>query len=259
MATVARRVRILQDRLGLRPDGVIGPDTLTRLESIVEEALGPAPTSEALLVASKKSLDLIVRSEITSEANYRQRLSQPTWPGAGSGVTIGIGYDLGATSRSRIEKDWRGRIRDAELERLLETQGVQGNPAATLIAGLSDIHVPLVEAKEVFYRSSLPTYARKVRRIYPGVEDLPGDAQGALLSLVFNRGASLSGGRRREMKAIVDLASAGDLAGIAREIRSMKRLWVGLGLDGLLKRRDKEATLVARAEREYESAELVRI
>ena len=61
------------------------------------------------------------------------------------------------------------------------------------------------------------------------------------------------------MKAIVDLASAGDLAGIAREIRSMKRLWVGLGLDGLLKRRDKEATLVARAEREYESSELVRI
>ena len=243
----------------MRPDGVIGPITLTRLEEIVEHALGGGPTSAAVLIVSKKSLDLIVRSEITSEANYRQRLSQPSWPGASSGVTIGIGYDLGATSRSQIEKDWRGGIRDTELERLLETQGVRGQSAAGLIAGLRDIRVPLVEAKQVFYRSSLPTYAKKVRRIYRGVEDLPGDAQGGLLSLVFNRGASLSGSRRREMKAIVDLVEAGDLAGIASEIRSMKRLWVGMGLDGLLKRRDKEATLVARAEREYEPSELVRI
>jgi GH24 family phage-related lysozyme (muramidase) len=31
---------------------------------------------------------------------------------------------------------------------------------------------------------------------------------------------------------------------IAQEIRNMKRLWVGKGLDGLLKRRDEEANLV---------------
>jgi len=54
------------------------------------------------------------------------------------------------------------------------------------------------------------------------------------------------------MKAIVNLVAAGDLAGIATQVRAMKRLWVGIGLDGLLKRRDKGATLVARADREYE-------
>lgn len=259
MPTTKQRIRKLQRRIGVRADGVIGPDTLTRLEGIVEGALGGGPTSDALLIASKKSLDLIVRFEISSEAHYRRRLAQPTWPGASSGVTIGIGYDLGATSKSQIEKDWRGRIRDTELDRLLETQGIKGAAAAPLIAGLRDINVGLLEAKEVFYHSSLPTYARKVRRIYAGAQDLPGDAQGALLSLVFNRGAALSGGRRREMKAIVELVAARDLAGIASEIRSMKRLWVGLGLDGLLKRRDKEAKLVAGAEREYELSELVRI
>ncbi len=61
------------------------------------------------------------------------------------------------------------------------------------------------------------------------------------------------------MKTIVQLVADSDLAGIAREIRSMKRLWVNRGLDGLLKRRDKEASLVARSDREYDPSELVRI
>ena len=38
--------------------------------------------------------------------------------------------------------------------------------------------------------------------------------------------------------------AAGDLQEIADQIRAMKRLWVGKGVDGLLKRRDAEADLV---------------
>jgi GH24 family phage-related lysozyme (muramidase) len=46
------------------------------------------------------------------------------------------------------------------------------------------------------------------------------------------------------MVNIKDLVANKDYKGIAKEIRSMKRLWEGKGLDGLLKRRDKEAKMV---------------
>ena len=78
---------------------------------------------------------------------------------------------------------------------------------------------------------------------FPGVDALPADAQGALFSLVYNRGTSMTGDSRSEMRAIRDAVPAGDLQKIADQLRAMKRLWVGKGLDGLLKRRDAEADL----------------
>ncbi len=50
--------------------------------------------------------------------------------------------------------------------------------------------------------------------------------------------------RRREMRAIRDAVAKGDLQEIAKQLRTMKRLWIGKKLDGLLKRRDAEADLV---------------
>jgi len=52
------------------------------------------------------------------------------------------------------------------------------------------------------------------------------------------------GERRLEMRAIRDVVPQKNLPEIAALLRSMKRLWVGKGLDGLLKRREAEAKLV---------------
>ena len=76
---------------------------------------------------------------------------------------------------------------------------------------------------------------------------MPPDAQGALVSLVFNRGPGMDGDRRREMRAVRDAVARKDLREIAGQIRAMKRLWEGQGLDGLLRRRDAEADLVESA------------
>jgi GH24 family phage-related lysozyme (muramidase) len=74
------------------------------------------------------------------------------------------------------------------------------------------------------------------------------DAQGALISLVYNRGTSMfdkpGEDRRKEMRAIRDAVAVGDLQEIANQLRSMERLWEGKGLDGLIKRREDEAALV---------------
>jgi len=62
---------------------------------------------------------------------------------------------------------------------------------------------------------------------------------------VFNRGSSVKGSRRAEMARIRELVPTKNYLVIAEEIRKMKRIWAGKGLDGLLRRRDKEADLVA--------------
>jgi GH24 family phage-related lysozyme (muramidase) len=49
------------------------------------------------------------------------------------------------------------------------------------------------------------------------------------------------------MRAVRDAVAQGDLQEIANQIRAMKRLWVGKGMDGLLTRRDAEADLVESA------------
>jgi GH24 family phage-related lysozyme (muramidase) len=82
--------------------------------------------------------------------------------------------------------------------------------------------------------------------VYPGV------VQGALLSLVFNRGTSLQGGRREEMRKIRELLATGStkeqtLEEIATQFRKMKSLWIGKGLDGLVIRREREARWVESA------------
>ena len=43
---------------------------------------------------------------------------------------------------------------------------------------------------------------------------------------------------------LADGVQRGDLADIAKQLRAMKRLWVGKGLDGLIARREAEARLV---------------
>jgi GH24 family phage-related lysozyme (muramidase) len=47
-----------------------------------------------------------------------------------------------------------------------------------------------------------------------------------------------------EMRTIRDAVKVGDLVTIVKQLRYMKRLWIGKGLDGLLRRRDAEAALV---------------
>ncbi|MBD0258759.1 MAG: hypothetical protein ICV83_23830 [Cytophagales bacterium] len=258
--TLEARLKNLQRQLGLEDDALLGPITLTRLESLVNAANPQVlPTTLHSLEVSRQGLDQLVQFEISSEAHYTRKLTRPTWPGGASGVTIGIGYDLGCNTALTIRNDWRGKIADAQLEDLVRTAGKKGEAARNLIAGLAHVKVPLEAARSVFYVRTLPRYAKNTRDLYPGVERLPADAQAMLLSLIFNRGTALEGPRRSEMKAIRPLVQQGDLAGIACQLRSMKRLWDPATLRGLHLRRDREAELVEQAARVYAPGEVVRI
>lgn len=258
--TTKERFKAVQRRLGVNDDGILGPVTLSRIEALLDGAFGPSRENpQHSLVVSRKGLAQIVQFEISSEANYRRRLSRPLWPKGASGITIGIGYDLGYTPKDEISDDWRGKIADFDLDELVEVGGLKGEAAERALPLVEHIRIPMEAAKDVFYTSTLPKYAGLTRNAYPGVEDLPADAQAMVLSLVFNRGTSMAGSGRREMKALQPLVAAQDLNGIAEEIRAMKRLWDPAILRGLHVRRDKEAEMVAHARMEYEPAELCRV
>jgi hypothetical protein len=182
------------------------------------------------------ALDLILEAE---------GLDQPgKWPGEASGITLGIGYDIGFVTPDQFEEDWGPYLTTDQINRLKTAIGVSGEAAHAMASGFSDIRVKWDDAVEVFKNRTLPLYSKRTEKAFPGVEDLPANTQGALVSLIFNRGAGMDGDRRREMRAVRDAVAAGDLQEIANQIRSMKRLWVGKGMDGLLKRRDAEADLV---------------
>lgn len=177
--------------------------------------------------------------------------SRPGWPGGQSGVTIGFGYDLGYATVDQFESDWGERIRPDAGERLRAVVGLRALRARNRIGKLSDIRVSRNVAEQVFDTRTLPLYELRTAQAFPGVEALPENVRGALVSLVYNRGTSMvdksPNDRRREMRAIREAVAAGDLAEIVAQMRAMKRLWEGKGLGGLIARREKEAQLVESA------------
>lgn len=199
-----------------------------------------ASPAEAKPAFSEKALDLIIGFE---------GLNQPgKWPGSASGITVGYGYDLGHVTAEKFESDWAGCFTPEQFARLREAIGRKGTDAESLAKRLADIKCKPADSRRVLLECSIPEYVEKTRQAFPGFDELPLDAQGALVSLVYNRGAgmkdSAGSDKRLEMRVIRELVPSGNLAGIAAQLRSMKRLWVGKNMAGLLRRRDAEAALV---------------
>lgn len=185
---------------------------------------------------SSKALQLILEHEGFSQPSH--------WPGGASGITIGYGYDLGYRSRDEFQRDWGHRLPAAVVDRLMALVGMRGELARLKAPALNDIVIPRDAAAAVLQANTIPWATRETCRVFVGADRLPADAFGALVSLVFNRGGSVAGDSRREMLAIQKAVLTLDLKEIATQLRSMKRLWAGKGLDGLLRRRDDEAALV---------------
>ena len=192
------------------------------------------------LTVSPAAIALIERFE-NDEGETR-----PTWPGGQSGITIGYGYDLGYVSATQVAEDW-AELPPTALNRLCSYAGRKGAQAQMMAATASDIVVPLAVARRVFETVDIPRWTARVTDAFENCDQLSGDSLGALVSLAFNRGLSMTDtqppGNRQEMRDIRDAMAAKTFASIPNSIRSMKRLWVGKGLDGLLIRRDAEADL----------------
>lgn len=237
-------IKAVQRIVKADPDGVVGPQTITKVEAFINVSL-PKPPAGSSLVVSTKSLDMIVFFEVTSKEVFDRNYQRCNWPGGASGVSLGIGYDCGYYTKAQIALDWGPYLSAGDIQLLQSVAGKTGQAAKAILHTVQSVKVNFDTAIKVFYHSNLPDFAKKTKKTFPGVEKLPPDAQGALMSLVYNRGTALEGDSRREMKAIVPLVASGNLAGIATQLRAMKRLWPQF--KGLRDRREKEAVLVENA------------
>jgi hypothetical protein len=196
---------------------------------------------------SKKALDLIYEHEVGGgEQYYNKFLKRFTWPGGASGPTIGIGIDCAYYTPKELGNIFsflpfqkRKAVEDASGK-----MGLAGKEY-TKILRKAEIEMSWEESQNIFYKTTWPKFAGLTDKVFPQSDQLCDAAYGALVSLVFNRGGSLLGKSRSEMRAIRDLVPTKNYNAIAKEIRQMKRLWEGKNMVGLLKRRDAEADLVA--------------
>ncbi|HDS7763236.1 TPA: hypothetical protein QH600_002530 [Escherichia coli] len=196
-------------------------------------------TSLGIYRISKKSADLILKAEGYQKSPYVPKGS------SASGVTIGYGYDLGQQTISKMKLMLSDYFTSSQIARLEKAIGLTGSDALAIIPSLSDITISKEDAVSLAMKMK-SKYAQMVVDTYPEVLATHPHCQGAMLSLVINRGTSFNKPNvesRVEMKNIHDDFVSGNLSDIPNQLRSMKRLWVGKGLDGLITRREDEAKL----------------
>lgn len=202
------------------------------------------------LPISSSAYDLILHHEVSSRPFYDAVYTKPTVPGADSGVTIGIGYDLGYKDILTFTRDWGSVLSREDFLALAKCIGLVRDRARFILPSVKHITIPWDKADFVLRTYSLPDACQETLKAFPGADRLPPDAFGALVSLVYNRGGATKdragSNRRAEMLDIKVAIEIGDFSAIPGKIRAMKRLW-GKNLGGLLRRREDEARLVEAA------------
>lgn len=239
-----------QQSCGLVADGIVGERTFAEA-ALCGFKLSEIPVTTEL---SKNALALIYEFEVGGGRDYYEKfLMKPTIPGGDSGVTIGIGYDLGYNTDSTIRKDWGAFVDSATLEKLCSVAG-KTRAGKSDIEKVEGVVIPWEIAEQVFQQTTVTKFVELTKQTFPGAaEKLPADAFGALVSLVFNRGGSLTGSRRLQMLHIRQWLNS-DLTGkdlqnmIADEIMAMIPLWHRTTIEtGMTRRRFSEAKLIREA------------
>lgn len=196
----------------------------------------------ASLRITQSGIDMIVGFEVTSPEVYEKKYRNPIWPGGASGVTIGIGYDLGYYNYAQVSAHWGKYVSPEMLKAMLSVRGLKGLSAKAQAAAYKDrIDIPYNIASKVFAESTLPDFAEQTKDTWDGIEKLHPYIQDSMLSLCYNRGSDTDPqkDRRKEMHQLKALIKVNDVSGIAKKFREMKRLWPKV--KGLRDRRDKEA------------------
>ncbi|CAO4147050.1 hypothetical protein LPLAFNJD_LOCUS2351 [Methylorubrum aminovorans] len=220
-----------------------GTETLLEGFEAGVETAQPGGAASATAI-SKKAFDLIVEFEVSSEQVYSRKYRSTIWPGGASGVTIGIGYDLGFATKTQLEADFGGVISPETIRVLHPALGLTGAAAQQAARDLSGaVDVPWTAAITVHCGKVIPRWVGLVERSLKNTHAIGPDRLGVLVSLTYNRGASFSrqGDRFTEMRAVKSHMASGKFGSIPNELRSMKRLWPTV--PGLQKRREREAVL----------------
>jgi len=236
-------VRYAQDIAQLPCDGT-ADETLWHWLEQQPEPFPPLATDGVAFIALKETGGL---------SYYNQVTRWPHYPGLASGITIGVGYDLRFATSADVKARWGKHLPKPVMDEIFHDVGKPGSKKrAGQLKGMG-IEVPFKTAWKVFIEHTLPRFYRETEAVYPSLPRLPPLCASALVSIVFNRGNSLNGSSRLEMRIIRDLLASADnpsfhqqkrkmiLADVEDQIVAMQRLWGPES--GLYLRRQAEANL----------------
>lgn len=203
------------------------------------------------LPISQKSVDVITYYEVGGEADYKRYYTKPevpAWKTTSSGVTVGIGVDVGQMTKAQVAKAFDGVLSSSDIRLLQSVTGMKGKNAYYNALPLVKYKINLTweQAEIVFKTYTLPSFTKQTADAFNlSTTRLHPHSNGALVSLVYNRGPSLDPNKssRKEMRWINYNISIGREDRVPSDIKSMKRLWSYTTLKGLHLRRDDEAEL----------------
>lgn len=247
-------------------DGDFGPATETGVR-YVQDIAGMANTGSAdeslwhwletqeepYPLLATNGIAFIALEETGGLRHYHNFTRWPHFPGYSSGITIGVGYDLRFNSEESFKTLWASHLPEEVVLELSSDIGKRGTKKRVAQLKRLGVEIPFKAAWPVFVDKTLPTFYTETESIYPSLPRLPDMCRSVLVSLVFNRGASLTGSRRSEMRAIRDILVLADnneidkrrrkmiLVEVEDQLISMKRLWNPHS--GVYKRRQAEANL----------------
>lgn len=188
-----------------------------------EMPMFPAGSRDKVL---KQSADFLIQVESIP--------THPYWPGGNSGISIGVGWDLGQHGESELRGVWSG-LGAATLTKLSVAAMKTGKAAQSLLQDVKSIEIPRNISAAVLEESLREVYYPMILRLLPGAQLLPTEFQVVLLSVVFNRGVALGHDpdwrtakaldTRWEMRKLQGDVARGDLFAIYIRLGTMKRIW----------------------------------
>lgn len=185
----------------------------------------------------------IVEWETGGPRYYNRYLTTPLNPvNDFSGLTVGVGYDLGYYSADQIKSDWKGYISEEDIDKLASVSGLKGREASGRHRGVVGVSISYDVALAQFTKVTLPTWLMKAYKLWPNFDALNDRQKTALVSLTFNRGTSLAGSTRSEMKEVYDNLERGNTRPVAGLIKQMA---LRSPLKGVQLRRKQEGELFA--------------
>ncbi len=187
-----------------------------------------------------------------------QSAIRPHWPKGASGLTIGMGYDLKYHTVDQLRKDWGSTLSPEQIERLeayavtISPKGKRvppkKKPNKAAIVATKDIEVRYKDAVKVFEETIQPRWEQSAYKVFPGLETMDPYTQAAVVSVVYNRGASMGKKkslRRKHFMEIKEAVVQKDTKAIAAAIRKMKVEHTNpANKKGLHRRREAEADLI---------------
>jgi len=207
------------------------------------EAEKPNITTYRGWLPPRDLIQRIVDWETGGPRYYMRYLSVPIKPITDDcGLTVGVGYDLGYSTPDQVRSDWKGYISSEDIEKLASVAGMKGRDAAGKLRDVINVTIPYEVAVEQFTKVTLPIWLMKAYRLWPNFDSLNDRQKTALVSLTYNRGTSLEGSTRSEMKEVYNCLVRSNTRPVAGLI---KQMGLRSPLRGVQIRRREEAELFA--------------